>query len=175
MRTLSDSSTSTSSATVLVVDDEELNRKVMSRFINALGCEVLCAENGVAALREVHRSQIDLILLDIMMPQIDGYSVLTRLKADPATMEVPVLVISALDDSSNVVRCIEAGADDFMTKPFNSNLLRARVQACLAKRRHLEKETEYRREVEANNLRLEQQSDERLAPFAESRRPTPRQ
>lgn len=159
-----------SGATVLVVDDDEFNLKVLSRFVGSLGCEVRCAENGLAALHEVRQNPIDLILLDIMMPQIDGYSVLTSLKSDPSTMGIPVLVISAFDDSSNVLRCIEAGADDFMTKPFNSHLLRARVQACLAKRKHQEKENQYCREVEANNLRLEQYSEERIAPIADSRR-----
>lgn len=123
---------------VLVVDDNEMNRDMLSRRLQRQNCEVMVAEDGVNALDIVKQHPFDLVLLDIMMPNLSGYEVLERLKADPETQELPVIMISAVDDLDSVVRCIEMGAEDYLFKPFNPVLLKARVGACLS-RRHMQK------------------------------------
>ena len=123
---------------VLVVDDNEMNRDMLSRRLQRQNCEVMVAEDGVNALAIVKQHPFDLVLLDIMMPNLSGYEVLERLKADPETQELPVIMISAVDDLDSVVRCIEMGAEDYLFKPFNPVLLKARVGACLS-RRHRQK------------------------------------
>jgi adenylate cyclase len=118
-------------ARVLVVDDNEMNRDMLSRRLQRLSYEVSMAENGEQALSMVHEQPFDLVLLDIMMPNISGYEVLERLKADNETKHIPVIMISAVDDLESVVRCIELGAEDYLFKPFNPVLLKARVGASL--------------------------------------------
>jgi adenylate cyclase len=118
-------------ARVLVVDDNEMNRDMLSRRLLRLNYEVLMAEDGEQALAMVKQHAFDLVLLDIMMPTISGYEVLERMKADDATKHIPVIMISAVDDLDSVVRCIELGAEDYLFKPFNPVLLKARVGASL--------------------------------------------
>lgn len=118
-------------ARVLVVDDNEMNRDMLSRRLLRLNYEVLMAEDGEQALSMVREQSFDLVLLDIMMPNISGYEVLERMKADDATKHIPVIMISAVDDLDSVVRCIELGAEDYLFKPFNPVLLKARVGASL--------------------------------------------
>jgi class 3 adenylate cyclase/CheY-like chemotaxis protein len=120
---------------LLVVDDNEANRDVLSRRLEREGYRVSCAENGRRALEMAPAENFDLVLLDIMMPEIDGYEVLGRMKADPALRDIPVIMISALDEIQSVVRCIENGAEDYLSKPFDPVLLRARIGACLEKKR----------------------------------------
>jgi len=120
---------------VLVVDDDEGNRDLLSRRLLRDGCEVMLAETGRQALRMARRYSFDLILLDIMMPEMDGIMVLAELRKDPNLRRLPVVMISAVDDIESVVRCIELGADDYLTKPFNPVLLRARVNALLERKR----------------------------------------
>ncbi|MET0543347.1 MAG: SpoIIE family protein phosphatase [Variovorax sp.] len=129
---------STASATparMLVVDDNEMNRDVLSRRLQRNGHAVEAVEDGEHALARLRDQSFDLILLDVMMPGIDGYEVLGRLKAQPATRHIPVIMISALGETDSVVKCLALGADDYLTKPFNPLILQARVEACLLKKR----------------------------------------
>lgn len=133
---------------VLIVDDNELNRDVLGRHLERQGHTVTSVAGGRAALEAVSTCAFDLVLLDILMPEINGYEVLQRIKEDEATHDLPVIMLSALDELDTVVRCIEMGAEDFLTKPFNSTLLRARTGACLEKKRLRDQEKEYLRHVE---------------------------
>lgn len=116
---------------ILVVDDNEANRELLARRLTREGYTVVTANDGASALANAQAGGFDLILLDILMPDISGYDVLATLKADPRTREIPVIMISALDDVQSVVRCIEAGATDFLSKPFEPALMRARLRSCL--------------------------------------------
>lgn len=118
---------------VLVVDDNEANRDVLSRRLKRQKYHVVTAEDGLRALDMVRNQPFDLVLLDIMMPEMNGYQVLETMKADPSLRHVPVIMISAVDDIDSVVRCIELGAEDYLFKPFNPVLLKARVSASLEK------------------------------------------
>jgi CheY-like chemotaxis protein len=120
---------------LLVVDDNEMNRDVLSRRLERQGYSIALAEDGEHALSVVRTAPFDLILLDIMMPKMNGYQVLEHLKADPDLRHIPVVVISAVDELDSVVKCIELGAEDYLFKPFNPVLLKARVSACIEKKR----------------------------------------
>src|SRR6516165_2362548 len=115
------------SSRILVVDDNASNRDLLSRRLQRQGHTVLQAEDGASALALVEKEAFDLVLLDLMMPGINGYDVLTQLKRDPRFRDMPVIMISALSELDSIVRCIEAGADDYLAKPFDPTLLRARV------------------------------------------------
>ena len=117
------------SSSILIVDDNTSNRDVLARRLTREGHKVVTAANGAAALDLVGRLDFDIILLDLIMPGMSGFEILRRLKAAERTSHIPVIVISALDELDSVVRCIEAGAEDYLTKPFNPILLRARVGA----------------------------------------------
>lgn len=119
---------------ILVVDDNEMNRDVLSRRLERQGYRVVTAEDGILALEAVQSDAFDLVLLDIMMPRMNGYEVLETLKSSPLYKAIPVIVISAMDDLESVVKCIELGADDYLFKPFNPVLLRARINASLSRR-----------------------------------------
>lgn len=121
-------------AHLLVVDDNEMNRDVLTRRLSRLGHQISLAEDGNEALHKIRAVSYDLVLLDIMMPKLSGYEVLEQVKADPATRDTPIIVISAIDELESVVRCIEMGAEDYLFKPFNPVLLKARVTATLEKR-----------------------------------------
>src|SRR5215207_2528457 len=132
---------------VLVVDDDRVNRTLLTRSLEREGHRVRCAENGAEALELLHRDPCDVVLLDIVMPELDGVSVLEHVKGDPALQDVPVFMISGVDDTESVVRCIEIGADDYLPKPFDPVLLRARISAGLSKKRLHELERERLRGV----------------------------
>jgi DNA-binding response OmpR family regulator len=132
---------------LLVVDDNEMNRDMLSRRLERQGFRVAAAENGYHALEMVKAEKFDLILLDIMMPEIDGYQVLTNLKSDAGLRDIPVIMLSALDNIDSVVRCIEIGAEDYLPKPFDPVLLRARIGACLEKKFLRDQEVLYLQEV----------------------------
>ncbi len=132
---------------VLVVDDNEANRDVLSRRLKRQGLTVENAAHGRQALEMVRQKAFDLILLDIMMPEMNGYQVLEQLKKDPALDHIPVIMISAVDDIESVVRCIELGAEDYLFKPFNPVLLRARVGASLEKKYLRDQERAYLKAV----------------------------
>lgn len=142
---------------ILVVDDNEMNRDLLSKRLRRQGLTVVLAEHGRQALDEVRSQSFDLILLDIMMPELNGYEVLEQLKADPLLRHIPVIMISALDDIESVVRCIELGAEDYLFKPFNQTLLKARIGACLEKKRLRDQEQAYLKQ-----LQEEQEKSERL-------------
>jgi len=122
-------------ALVLVVDDNEMNRDMLSRRLERQGYRSIVAEDGVQALEILPQHPFDLILLDIMMPRMNGYEVLEKVKADPTARHIPIIMISAVDDLDSVVKCVEMGADDYLFKPFNPILLKARVSASLEKKR----------------------------------------
>jgi adenylate cyclase len=127
---------------VLVVDDDEANREVLTRRLGRLGYAVRQAENGRVALEVMGREPIDLVLLDLNMPEFDGYQVLEARHDDPRLREIPTIMISASADTESVVRCIQMGADDHLGKPFDPVLLEARVGACLEKKRLRDQERE---------------------------------
>lgn len=141
---------------VLVVDDDAMNRDVLSRRLTWQGHEVRTAGSGRDALRVAGEADFDLVLLDIMMPDMDGYEVLARLKGDARLRHIPVIMISALSELQSVVRCIEAGAEDYLTKPFNPTLLRARIGACLEKKRGLQRESVLYEQLQQNFKRLQE-------------------
>ena len=119
---------------LLVVDDNEDNRYTLTRRLKRQGyVDVATAEHGRQALELMAARAFDLVLLDVMMPEMDGYEVLETMKADPALRGIPVVMISALDEVDSVARCVELGAEDYLTKPFNPTHLRDRVRACLEK------------------------------------------
>jgi class 3 adenylate cyclase/AmiR/NasT family two-component response regulator len=122
-------------ATILVVDDNPANRDVLGRRLRRLGYAVLEAEDGLEALARLASGGIDLVLLDVMMPRLDGYGVLERRRTDPASRDIPVIMISALDQLDSVVRCIELGAEDYLSTPFEPVLLKARISSSLEKKR----------------------------------------
>jgi sigma-B regulation protein RsbU (phosphoserine phosphatase) len=119
---------------LLVVDDNEANRDMLSRRLVKEGFKVTMASDGREVLQRLRHETYDLVLLDIMMPEVDGYTTLQIIKADPRIRHIPVIMISALDEMQAVVRCIEAGAEDYLPKPFDPTLLRARIGACLEKK-----------------------------------------
>ncbi len=121
---------------LLVVDDNEDNRYMLTRRLEREGyANLTTASDGREALDLLRRHEFDLVLLDIMMPEMDGYQVLEHLKADPRLRDLPVIMISAVDEIESVIRCIELGAEDYLPKPFNATILRARVGASLEKKR----------------------------------------
>ena len=133
---------------LLIVEDNEVNRDVLARHLGRQGHATAAAENGIRALQMVRARKFDLMLLDVMMPEMDGYETLRLMKADPHLRDIPVIMISALDDIESVVRCIEMGAEDYLPKPFDPVLLRARIGACLEKKRLRDLEIEYLRNVD---------------------------
>ena len=133
---------------LLIVDDNEINRDVLARRLGRQGYTTAAAENGRKALEMVRTQKFDLLLLDIMMPELNGYQVLQHLKTDPHLRDIPVIMISALDDMDSIVRCIKLGAEDHLPKPFDPVLLRARIGASLEKKRLRDQEIEYLHNVD---------------------------
>lgn len=134
---------------ILVVDDNRQNRDILARSLFRQKHHFALAAHGRQALEMIASKAFDLVLLDILMPEIDGFEVLARIKADPEVKHTPVIMISALDQIDSVVRCIEMGAEDYLPKPFNPTLLKARVGACLEKKHLRDLELEYLRNVAA--------------------------
>ena len=122
-------------ARLLVVDDNKVNRLLLARSLELQGHSVALAENGRVALEMLRREPFDLLLLDIEMPEMDGLQVLEQLKADRQLRDLPVIVTSVIEGLDNVVRCIELGAEDYLHKPVNPVLLKARIDASLEKKR----------------------------------------
>ncbi len=124
-------------------------------MILSIGYTPALAENGLSALAQIRKAPPDLVLLDILMPGMDGYGVLEQMKDRGMLREIPVIIVSSVDQLDSIVRCIEAGADDYLIKPFNSTLLKARISACLEKKSLRYREDEFRRLVDDYNLNLE--------------------
>ena len=120
---------------LLVVDDNRVNRLLVARTLEQFGHRVAFAENGRLALETLRNHPVDLVLLDIEMPEMDGYQTLEALQADPKLRDIPIVMMSSLDEVDSVARCIEMGAEDYLFKPVNAVLLRARVAASLEKKR----------------------------------------
>ncbi len=140
---------------ILVVDDIESNRDLLSRRLKAEGHSVVVAEGGRQALALLETEDVDLVLLDLMMPDLNGLEVLTRMKADTHLHDVPVIMISALDEMDSMIRCIEMGAEDYLPKPFNPVLLKARISACLEKKHWHDRERLYLDRLEEEKERYE--------------------
>lgn len=137
---------------ILVVDDVSDNRSLLTRRLELQGHTVTAVGSGSAALAVLHERPFDVVLLDVMMPHMSGYEVLERIKDDPALRHLPIIMVSALDTMESVARCIELGAEDYLHKPFNPVLLRARIQSCLAKKRLRDQEQSAYAAIEAANL-----------------------
>lgn len=134
---------------ILIVDDIENNRDMLRRRLLKQGYVVFQAADGREALDRIAQGGLDLVLLDILMPEVDGFEVLRQVKSTPSGRDLPIIMISSLDEIQSVVRCIEMGAEDFLPKPFDPVLLRARVGACLEKKRLRDQELDYLRQVAA--------------------------
>ena len=133
---------------ILVVEDNDPNRAMLCRRLQKSGYATTEAADGRQALAALGKARFDLVLCDIMMPEVDGYTVLQTMKADPALSTIPIVMVSAIDEVANVARCIEMGADDYLTKPYDPVLLQARVTACLDKRRLRDSEADASRGLE---------------------------
>ena len=142
---------------VLVVDDNESNRDLLARRLNKEGHRVEVARDGFEALAALDRTAFDLLLLDLMMPGLSGIEVLARLKARPDLAGIPVIMVSALHEMDMVVRCVEAGADDYLPKPVNPTLLSVRIDALLERKQARDRERSYLQQIEE-----EKRTSERL-------------
>ena len=138
---------------LLVVDDDAMNREMLARRLQRSGFNVTTAENGRVALDHLKRQSFDLVLLDIIMPELNGFQTLEFIKADPKIRHLPVIMLTALDDVDSTVRCIEAGAEDFVPKPFNTVILHARINASLEKKRLRDQEQAYLAELQAERAK----------------------
>jgi len=140
------------SATILIADDTEQNVELLQAYLDDLGCRTVAAYDGQETLDKVAEAKPDLILLDIMMPKMSGFEVCRKLKADPATAGIPVCMVTALTEEADIERAVDAGTDDFISKPVNRWELLTRVRSLL-RVRHLQNELErilaYQREVDA--------------------------
>ena len=134
-------------ARILVVDDGAVNRMLLARTLGDQGHLVATADDGREALELLQRDAFDVVLLDIVMPELDGYAVLSHVKSDEALRHIPVIMITSVAELDSVVRCIEAGATDYLAKPFNGAVLEARINASLAGKRLRDLELEYLEQV----------------------------
>ena len=152
----------TAPGVALVVDDSRVNRLVLVRQLAELGLESLEAENGAEALDllRAHAAAIDVVLLDVVMPEMDGYDALAAMKADDAVRHLPVIIVSGVEELDSVVRCIELGATDYLTKPINPRILHARLNASLAAKRLRDLELEYVEQERAMSRTIERQKTE---------------
>jgi adenylate cyclase len=150
-------------ASILVVEDNEVHRATLTKSLAREGHRVTTATDGRKGLDLILSEPFDVILLDIVMPELDGFEVLERIKADPKLRHIPVIVITAVDDIPSAVRCIEMGADDFLTKPFQIAVLRARISAGLTKKRLHDLEQRHAQEMADLNRRLEARVNEQMA------------
>src|SRR4051794_24633317 len=142
---------------ILIADDDPAGSEVLALLLRKQGHAVTCAADGRQAVEALRGGNFDLLLLDIMMPAMDGYEVLDLIRGEPEVQRVPVIVISAVDDMASVARGIKLGAEDFLLKPFNHVLLGARVGACLEQKRLRDVEREY-----LKRLRAEEERSRRL-------------
>ena len=135
------------SASILVVDDDPINRMLLSRNLERQGHRVATTEDGRQALAVLRAEPFDVVLLDVLMPELDGYETLAKIERDEKLRHIPVIMVSALEDMESVAGCIEMGAADYLPKPFDPVLLRARINGCLTKKRLHDLELEYIEQV----------------------------
>ena len=140
---------------ILIVEDNRLNRLKLVNMLQQQGHTVSLAENGKQAINMMQTTSYDLVLLDILMPEMDGYQVLEAMKQDRNLRDLSVIVISALDEMDSIVKCIEMGAEDYLPKPFDPILLKARIGACLEKKRLRDQEQAYLREIQTEREKSE--------------------
>ena len=144
------------SSDILIVDDNAQNAELLQAYLESLDCRTRIAVDGVDALEQVARQQPDLILLDIMMPRMSGFEVCRRLKSNPETKDIPIVMVTALNELADVERGVDSGADDFLSKPINKLELLTRVKSVL-RVRHLKSELErtlsYLAEIEGEEKR----------------------
>jgi adenylate cyclase len=150
-------------ASVLVVDDDPVTRLMLTGSLERHGHHVRAAEDGSKALDLLRSESFDVVLLDVLMPGMDGYGVLEQLKEDPDLRHIPVVMVTSVDDIESAVRCIELGADDYLSKPIDPVLLTARVNAGLTKKRLHDVEMEHLEEVAQLNRQLEARVEEQMA------------
>jgi class 3 adenylate cyclase/CheY-like chemotaxis protein len=144
-------------ASLLIIDDKESNRDLLSRQLARHGFQVTAVENGLQGLEMLRSGAYDLLLLDVIMPEMNGYQVLAEIRQDETLRHIPVIMISALDEIDSVVRCIEMGAQDYLQKPFNPVILKAKINASLERKRLHDLEQAYLRQ-----LQIEQEKSEKL-------------
>ena len=143
-------------ARILIVDDEPFNLDVLEQELEYLGHVSVRAANGEEAIERLRAGSFDLALLDVMMPRLDGHAVLDRMKSDNTWRHIPVIMISAVTDVDNIVRCIARGADDYLPKPFEPVLLEARIGACLERKRLHDLEIAHRYAIEKERRRSDE-------------------
>jgi len=148
---------------ILVVDDNALNIEAITRRLEQDGFHTYKAEHGRQALMILENFPVDLVLLDVMMPEMDGFEVLKKIKQAEQWQDIPVVMVSALEQEDSVVRCLEDGADDYLTKPVNSVLLRARVNNALNKKRLHDNEKQYQHELESYNQQLKHKVEQQVS------------
>jgi adenylate cyclase len=125
----------TEKGTLLVVDDDAVSRAVLANLLEDQGHTVRVAKSGPEGLAALRAGGIDLVLLDLLMPGMDGHEVVQEVKADPALRAIPVVIISSVEDMASIVKCVKLGADDYLFKPFDEVLLEARVRSCLERKK----------------------------------------
>lgn len=140
---------------ILVVDDNDVTRLYISRQLQQQNYQVILANDGREALQRLQDEPFDLVLLDVVMPEINGYQVLQQLKANPDLRTIPVIMISAVDDLDRAIRCIEKGAEDYLAKPLNSVLLKARISACLERKWLRDQEQAYLHQLQQEKAQAE--------------------
>jgi adenylate cyclase len=153
----------TAQGSLLVIDDDPVVRSMLSRSLEQGGHQIATAKDGREGLDVARAEAFDVILLDVLMPGLDGYEVLEQLKKDRTLRHIPVVMITALDDIESAVRCIELGADDYLPKPIDPVVLGARINAGLTKKRLHDLEMQHVEEVDRLNRRLEARVEEQMA------------
>ena len=146
----------TETGKLLVVDDDHLNREMIARRLEHMGFKIVLAADGLEALAALRREAFDLVLLDVLMPELDGFETLERIKGNDRWRTIPVVMLSALDDADSTARCITAGAEDYVPKPFNPVVLRARINASLEKKRLRDQEERYLDRIKQEQAKSEQ-------------------
>ncbi len=135
-------------ASVLLVDDHEQNLELLQAYLEELGCSIAMARDGMQAVEAIEKNPPDLVLLDVMMPKLSGYQVCEKIKSDPDTRDIPVIMVTALGEISDVERAVDVGADDFLTKPVHQLELVTRVKSLLRVRLLKQQLAEALRKVE---------------------------
>lgn len=158
---------------LLVVDDNEITREILMLHLERQGHRVTACDDGALALDILRKEPFDVVFLDLLMPGLDGYQILERMKADDQLRDIPVIMVSALDETDWVARCIAAGAEDYLPKSFDPVLLKARIRACLAKKRYRDQEQKYLKALLDSQRQLERELAE-AADYVKDLLPRPR-